>query len=98
MNLTPIEIDELKARPSLNRRELANRFGVSVNTITNWIHDGRFRTATGQPAAWCIGRKWRVLVEAAERLEAAMEIIEGAGVVNVHDLGNISVLVVEYEQ
>ena len=98
MNLTPVEIEQLKARPSLTRRELAERFGVSFNTITNWIHTGRFRTATGQPAAWCVGRKWRVLIEAAERLEEAMELIEGKGVVNVHDLGDISVLTVEYDQ
>ena len=98
MNLTPEDIEQLKAQPSLSRPELAERFGVSVNTITNWIHEGRFRTATGQPAAWRKGRNWRVLVEAAERLEEAMELIEGQGTVNVHELGDIAVLVVEYEQ
>jgi transposase len=98
VNFTTAEIEQLKARPSLSRPELAERFGVSVNTITNWIHEGRFRTATGQPAAWRKGRNWRVLVEAAERLEEAMELIEGAGVVNVHELGDIAVLTVEYDQ
>ena len=98
MNFTTAEIEQLKAQPSLSRPELAERFGVSVNTITNWIHEGRFRTATGQPSAWRKGRNWRVLVSAAERLEEAMELIEGQGTVNVHDLGDISVLVVEFNQ
>lgn len=101
MNFSPEEIERLKNQPSLSRRELARRFGVSRNTITNWIHAGRFRTATGEPAAWQVNRgrgEWRVLVEAADRLSAAMEITEGQGVVNVHDVGDISVLVVEYDQ
>lgn len=101
MNLSPEDIQALQARQSFTRRELAKRFGVSRNTITNWIHAGRFRGESGQPVAWqddSWRREWRVLAEAVYRLEAALEITDGQGVVNVHDVDGISVLVVEYDQ
>jgi IS30 family transposase len=99
VNLTPEEINDLKQRETYSREQIAERFNVALSTVHNWLREGRFRTQSGQPAAWQENtgyREWHVLAEAVHRLEAAMQVTKGQGDVHIHDCGDVSVLVVEY--
>lgn len=86
-------IDELLAQPVYTVRELATRYGASVNTIKKWIVNGRFCLPDGRVSAYRSHtglREWLVLAEAVSWYEQNSEqsavVEENWGTVTVYRL------------
>jgi hypothetical protein len=64
--------------PAYTRSQVATMFGISVNTVNNWVAEGRFRTASGEPVAWKEKhgrREWFIVAAAVHRLLDAVRIV-----------------------
>jgi len=69
-------LDDLLNKPAYTVHELAERFGVSRNTIKNWIRNGQFCLPDGRPSAYVLNGlrgRWMVLADAVEWYESGRE-------------------------
>jgi hypothetical protein len=64
--------------PAYTRSQVAAMFDISVNTVNNWLAEGRFRTLSGEPVAWQERegrREWFIVAAAVHRLLDAVRIV-----------------------
>lgn len=83
--------DELLNAPSFTVRELAKRYGVTVNTIKAWAREGRFNSTDGRPGAYRVNGirgRWHITQEGVERFEQS-----AAQTTAEEDWGRITVFV-----
>jgi hypothetical protein len=92
------DLQDPRQLPAYPRPKVAEMFNVSVNTINNWLNEGRFRTASGAPVAWQEKdglKQWFIVAEAVHRLRGILN--PPPATVLETDMDTITVYTVIYE-
>lgn len=91
--------ESLLSQPYYTTGQLAERYGVSINTIKAWIKAGKFRLPNGQPSAYRFPSRnnpyeWRVLQDAViyfeqiESVRVEQETVNGILIIRGWEGGN----------
>ena len=95
---TPPTVNDPRSQVAYTRQEVADLFGVTVNTVTNWLNEGRLRRESGEPVAWqekTGRREWYIVAEAVHRLRDAIRLVEGKDTaVTIHELEDVTIYTV----